>query len=84
MINLLNKTARIIKTPFCRLATKTKFFCSTSNNFDFDKLASSFLRKPDMSVFSELVRASNNTVDNINYFRIFKFLEDNKSDVLHY
>lgn len=84
MMNLLAKRSRILFKPLFSVPNRTYYFFSTSNSVDFDKLASSFLKQPDMTIFSELVRASNNTVDNINYFKIFKFLEDNKSDVKHY
>ena len=32
-----------------------------------------------MNVFKELIKVSNNTVDNVYYFKIYKFLVDSKS-----
>ncbi len=37
-----------------------------------------------MVIFNPIIKESNNTVDNINYFKIYKFLEDNKSDIKHF
>jgi predicted translin family RNA/ssDNA-binding protein len=37
-----------------------------------------------MIVFNELIKASNNTVDNINYFRIYQLLEENQAEIKHF
>ena len=84
MMNLLAKTSRVIYKSLLTKPHRSLYAFSTNNSIDFDVLASSFLKKPDMTIFSDLVRTSNNIVDNIYYFKIFKFLEDNKSDVKHY
>ena len=73
-MNLIVKASRKIYKPLSRVSIRPMYLFSSSTNVDFDKLASSFSKEPDMTIFSDLVRASNNTVDNINYFRIFKFL----------
>lgn len=37
-----------------------------------------------MIIFNEIIEKSNNSLDNINYFKIFKVLEDNRSPIKHY
>lgn len=37
-----------------------------------------------MVVFNQLIEKSNNIFDNINYFKIFKILEENQSPIKHY
>lgn len=37
-----------------------------------------------MAIFNDIIIQSNNVVDNIIYFKIFKLLEDNQSPIAHY
>lgn len=51
---------------------------------DFGQLTKTFLLSKDMDVFSKLIKDSNNVIDNIYYFKIFKFLTENKSEIKHF
>jgi len=45
---------------------------------EFTKLTDTFLKSRDMSVFSKLIKESNNVIDNLYYFKIYKFLVEAK------
>lgn len=42
------------------------------------------MKHKDIVIFDDLIKASNNTVDNINYFSIYKILEEAQADASHY
>lgn len=77
---------------FCRRVISRAFGSSPLLRFgivdtsepDFKGLKESFLKHKDMIVFNELIKASNNTVDNINYFRIYQLLEENQAEIKHF
>lgn len=37
-----------------------------------------------MIIFNDLIKQSNNTLDNINYFKIFKLLDSSQSEIKHF
>jgi benzoyl-CoA reductase/2-hydroxyglutaryl-CoA dehydratase subunit BcrC/BadD/HgdB len=37
-----------------------------------------------MIIFNDIIEQSNNSLANINYFKIFKILEENNSPIKHY
>ena len=37
-----------------------------------------------MAVFNDVIMKSNNVVDNLAYFKIFKLLEDHQCSITHY
>lgn len=51
---------------------------------DYDSLKSAFDKNRDMLIFHELIRESNNVVDNINYFKIYKILSESQAEIKHY
>ena len=38
----------------------------------------------DILVFSDLVREAQTSMETMNYFKIYKFLEENKCEIKHY
>lgn len=63
---------------------KVRFNFCTSSEPNFEVLKEKFIKYKDMEVFNDLIKSSNNTVDNINYFKIYKFLEESNSEIKHY
>jgi hypothetical protein len=81
---LLMKLASFFLRPSLSLFKPLGFrFCSAAEE-DFGKLAASFMKQRDMLVFSKMIKASNNTIDNINYFKIYKFLAENNGEIRHF
>jgi tetratricopeptide (TPR) repeat protein len=83
MNRFLNKSLRLCLQAY-QMRPYRPCYSFSSANMDLGALRESFERHQDMIVFSELIEQSNNSLDNINYFKIFKILEDNRSPIKHY
>lgn len=68
MLNMLPR--RLLRRGF-RWGVGLRFGIVNTAEPDFKGLKEQFLKHKDMVVFNELIKASNNTVDNINYFKIY-------------
>jgi hypothetical protein len=77
---------RALRTCFrsYKLITPKTFYAFSIQPGEFELLKELFTQHQDVIIFNELIEKSNNTIDNINYFRIFKALEENQSPIKHY
>ena len=65
----------------CLLRTHFRF---SADNIDFTALTTSFGTEKDMTVFDKFIKASNNTLDNINYVKLYKFLVETNCEPKHF
>ena len=83
MNRYLNKSIRYCIKSY-KLFPQRVLYRFSASNIDFNTLKESFKKNQDMFIFNEVIVKSNNSLDNINYFKIFKILEDNRSPIKHY
>jgi hypothetical protein len=79
----LNKSIRFCLKSFNLVRPRISYKFSVQQ-IDLLSLKEQFQKHQDMIIFNELIEQSNNSVDNINYFKIFKILEENQSPIKHY
>lgn len=76
---MLNIFARKLVFNSFRILGGLRFGVTDASNPDFKALREEFLIHKDMVIFNDIIKASDNTVDNINYFQIYKLLEENNA-----
>lgn len=81
---MLNILARRLPLKCFSLLARTRFWTGNTASPDFKRLKEEFVKHKDMVIFNEVIKGSNSVVDNINYFSIYKILDETKADLKHY
>ena len=82
---MLSRTIRRIKylQPFSYLQKiNQQLFSESATNFE--SLKSQFQKERDMLIFTDMIKNSNTPLENINYFKIYKILQDSGAESKHY